>query len=323
METKSISHTGANASPRPKYLPAALWALLLSGHLASCSHIKGPTVRGTHADGRGAAAAQEVVGPPEPQAIQGPVVPQERKVVLVLGPGMANAWGCAGVIRALHEQQIQIAAIAGLEFGALVGAAYASSGTLPSMDWKLLQLKPEWLAPSGGLGAVFGASKTRSRPLAEGLEKIFGAGDLSSFRLPLWLAGGAGGATEFSATGPAVPRLVQTLSQPETMEDSGQGYSAPEWGDLVMRLKQDGLSYPKLWVLGALDGSWPHAAATRATRDARNWLEPDDLMIEIRPVAGEAPAWAFALKSALIYQGRQAAKKALPSWLGRLGWGTP
>jgi hypothetical protein len=51
-------------------------------------------------------------------------------------------------------------------------------------------------------------------------------------------------------------------------------------------------------------------------------VAPDDLVIELEPKGeGEtAKVWGFSQRSTLIYQGKQAAKKALPGWLARLGW---
>lgn len=332
METKNTSPTGGSA-PTSNFFTRCLRRFRLSHGMvlclasavlsSSCSHLVARPGPRQSQQGNPAQPTGDVAGPPEPQAIQGPIAPQERKVVLILGPGMASALGGAGVIRAVREQQMEIAAIVGLEFGALVGAAYASSGTLPSMDWKLLQVRPEWLAPPGGLGAMFGSSKAKPKSLSDGLLKIFGDGDASSFRVPLWLNGSAGGATEFSPRGPIARRLVQTLSHPETMEDAGQGFSSPDWGDLIARLQQEGYSQPKLWVISTLGDGWPHAAAVRASREARNWVSPDDLVIELRPPQGDAPAWSFEQRSALIYQGRQAAKRLLTGWRDRLGWGSP
>ena len=107
------------------------------------------------------------------------------------------------------------------------------------------------------------------------------------------------------------------------MEDAGQGFSSPDWGDLASRLKAEGYNYPKVWVLSALGEGWPHAAAVRATREAKSWVSPDDLVIELKPAQAESPAWAFNHRSALIYQGRQLAKRLLAAWRDRLGWSAP
>lgn len=232
---------------------------------------------------------------------------------------MATAMGSAGAVRALSESGIEIAAIVGMEMGALVGAAFSSSGSVNGMDWKLLQLKPEWLEPRHGLGAMFRSGKATPGQLRSGLDKVFGAGDASQWKVPLWVVSHSGPSVVVSDRGPITPALVATLSHPETMADEGQGGCPDGWSAAIERLRQNGYAQPKVWVLSRLPAGWPHRAALAATHDAHAWIAPEDLVIEVEP-QGESPAWAFRQRSQGTYQARQSARRALPEWLSRLGW---
>lgn len=59
--------------------------------------------------------------------------PALRPVVLALGSGAAHGWAHIGVIRALQDQGVQIAAVAGTSIGAVVGAALAA-GKLAALE---------------------------------------------------------------------------------------------------------------------------------------------------------------------------------------------
>jgi len=295
--------------------------------LCSCSAapLKSPRTAGAEL---GDPASAEVLGPPPPAEVFGPAQPADHRVVLMLGPGMATAMAAAGVVRTLNEQGIEIALIVGMEAGALVGAAFSSSGSVGGMDWKLLQFKPEWVTPSRGLGAVFGSGKTDPAKLREGLEKIFGQGDAANWRVPVWILGQNGNSLSLLDRGPVAGALAGTLSHPETMEEKGQGSCPDNWTAAIERLKQNGYSQPKVWVIPRLAGMWPHRATAAAAQDARGWLAADDLVIEVEPqlppggAAADSAAWAFKQRSQGTYQARQATKRALPSWQVRLGWGS-
>lgn len=303
-------------------LAAGLW-------VSSCASMSTRTAPG-HPSGAGSAgiplAPDAPAGPPAPTDIFGPAQPSDRRVVLMLGPGMATALGAAGALRAVSESGVEIAAIVGMEAGALVGAAFSSSGSINGMDWKLLQLKPEWLEPRRGLGAMFGSGRAAPGPLRSGIEKLFGSGDASQWKIPLWVVSHSGPSAVISDRGPITPALVATLSHPETMADEGQGGCPDGWSAAIERLRQNGYAQPRLWVLSRLPSSWPHRAALAATRDAQAWVAPEDLVIELEPQippgadSRESPAWAFRQRSQVTYQARQSARRAIPEWLSRLGW---
>ena len=58
-----------------------------------------------------------------------------KSFALALGAGGARALAHVAVFEALDELNIRPAAIAGSSFGALIGAAYASSSTITSCCW--------------------------------------------------------------------------------------------------------------------------------------------------------------------------------------------
>ncbi len=62
------------------------------------------------------------------------------KVGVILGPGGAKAIAQIGVLQELEKNKIEIAAVAGLEWGALIGALYAMNGQSHEVDWKVSQL---------------------------------------------------------------------------------------------------------------------------------------------------------------------------------------
>lgn len=132
---------------------------------------------------------QQQYGPPVPALGEGPEPSygpdpiQLRAVVLVLGPGMARGYAHAGVVRALADAKIPIAAIVSAEMGSLIGSAYALEGSANQLDWALLRLKDK----------AFDDSKrwlNRLMPNTDGpvdseLGEIFGKKDVSDSKIPI------------------------------------------------------------------------------------------------------------------------------------------
>ncbi len=180
-------------------LSAAMFAAL-----ASCT----TTTKGTatpESPPPGWAGGGQPMGPPmapEAQAV-GPHLSGGRPVILVLSPGMALGFAHAGVIRGFVEQKIPIAAIAGTEMGALVGALYAATGRIQQFEWGMQRLKEDAFTPKKGLfssmSSVLGSSKDAgaSEEFEKALKQIFAERDVSAMSIPLHAAlrrSGASGA---------------------------------------------------------------------------------------------------------------------------------
>lgn len=125
------------------------------------------------------------------------------RVGVALGSGSARGLAHIGVLRALDEAGIRIAAIAGTSIGALVGAVYASGkldrleSAVRDLDWKAVASFLDVVFPRSGLIdgrriAAFVRRHARAEPierlplpfraiatdLANGEEVVLGAGDL-------------------------------------------------------------------------------------------------------------------------------------------------
>ncbi|MFN7684416.1 MAG: hypothetical protein ACK5QT_03275 [Oligoflexia bacterium] len=257
------------------------------------------------------------LGPPAPEQVFGPEDIDSRRVVLFLGPGAPAALGAAGVIRALEEVKIEVAGIVAMELGALVGAAYATTGSANEMDWKLLQFKPEWISPGRGLGALLGARRSSPEALREGMVKLFSSAELATTKKPLWIIVDRGRGPEAIHQGSMVSALVGTLSQKEIIEVGPEGQSPHAWGDLSGLLAREGLNIPGVWVVPRVSPAWPAKAAVSASEEVRNWLRPNDLLLELDP----GRPWDFVQRSTWVYAGKKKCRAALPQWQASLGWG--
>jgi predicted acylesterase/phospholipase RssA len=103
-------------------------------------------------------------------------------VAVVLGPGGAKALAHAGVIKALQDNRIPIGRIIGIEWGALVAAAYAAHGQSHEVDWKLYRLDQIDLSARGLFGIGRG---DRTIKILDGyLKENFGNVDFASLKIP-------------------------------------------------------------------------------------------------------------------------------------------
>ena len=96
------------------------------------------------------------------------------KVGLILGPGGMKAFAHLGVLREFARARIPIHAVVGLEWGALIGALYASQGQVNDAEWKAFKLKEADLPGEGG----FLSARLKPQSIAKlsgFLESVFGA----------------------------------------------------------------------------------------------------------------------------------------------------
>lgn len=138
-------------------------------------------------------APGEMSGPPlpygplpgEPVSAMGPEPVSVHPIVLVLGPGAARGYAYAGVLRALSDAKIPVAAIVGSDTGALIGALYGLTPSINGFEWKLQQLKGDLFEnKASGLGSLFKRGNPRAR-VSSRLKELFAGKDLRDSRVPL------------------------------------------------------------------------------------------------------------------------------------------
>lgn len=171
---------------------------------SSCAHLKVPTThsRSTHPvpstvtnpTEKQTSQSQQTLAPnstpipsptPTPLTTENHLMTEPRPIVLVLGPGMARGYAYAGVIRELSQQKIPIAAIIGTEMGGLIGALYASSGSLNQFEWNLQKFKAETFLDSKGIFEKITHRPSDGKQLENQLQKVFGGKDLKDSKIPL------------------------------------------------------------------------------------------------------------------------------------------
>lgn len=110
--------------------------------------------------------------------------PEIPNVAVILGPGGAKGLAHAGVLKALHENRIPIGKVVGVEWGALVGAAFAAHGQPHEVDWKLYKLDQIDMSNKGG--GFFGLGRNdRTIKILDGyLKENFGNIDVTNTKIP-------------------------------------------------------------------------------------------------------------------------------------------
>ena len=256
-----------------------------------------------------------VQGPPPPEAVFGPAPSQARKVVVLLGPGLSAAMGAAGVIRALEEAKVEVAGLVGMEMGAVVSAAYAITGTANGMDWRLLQIRPEWFG-KGVLDSWLSRDQVSAEKIRAGLSKVFGSSEISSSKRKLWVVVKKPNGIEVVNRGPLVAAVLGSLASPEWLTATHEGESPSEWAGVDAALSAELPEMPRIWVLPKLSEKWPMASAKAAIQNAKQWIRESDLVLEIE--AGEP--FDFSRRSERAYLAKKTCRAALPVWMGERGW---
>lgn len=127
------------------------------------------------------ASSSDIYGPEIPPAEDAQLEEQQPEVkeskprlCLVLGPGFARGIAHAGVIEALVKNQIPIHCIVGVEMGAVVGAFYATTGSVNTMQWQLFKLNKDNLFnfPMITFGAKRSSGKEFHKFLKETVENL-------------------------------------------------------------------------------------------------------------------------------------------------------
>lgn len=138
-----------------------------------------------------------------------------RKVVLVLGPGLARGFAYVGAIRALEDAKIPIAAVLGTEMGAFVGSIYAMDGKINQLEWAMLKFREGTFENGNSMLPEVFRRKTRAKKLEAGLASVFDKRDLGQSKLPLRIAIQVGDETSIVERGPALSAVRAAISDPE------------------------------------------------------------------------------------------------------------
>lgn len=116
---------------------------------------------------------------PEPSELQ----PGETaKIGLILGPGGLKTLAHIGVLREFEKAGIRVHAVAGLEWGALVAAAYSMKGKANDAEWQVFKLKKNDLPDKGILSSELSPDNIKS--LAPFLNGVFANKTIESSDLP-------------------------------------------------------------------------------------------------------------------------------------------
>jgi NTE family protein len=75
------------------------------------------------------------------------------KVGVILGPGAMKAYAHLGVLRELQRARIPVHAVAGIEWGAVIGGLYSVQGQVNDAEWKAFKLRDQELPGEGFLSS--------------------------------------------------------------------------------------------------------------------------------------------------------------------------
>lgn len=93
-----------------------------------------------------------------------------------------KAYAHLGVLREMQRARIPVKAVAGLEWGAVIGALYSSQGQVNDAEWKAFKLRDEDIPDEGG----FLSSGLKRQPissLSEFLNTAFGSSNLEKSKV--------------------------------------------------------------------------------------------------------------------------------------------
>jgi NTE family protein len=111
---------------------------------------------------------------------------KKKRVTLVLSSGAAGGMAHIGVIKAIEEQGITIDAIAGTSMGALVGACYASKGSIKELEEIVLQTDWKRLVALADFNLAFMLKGfVQGEKVKELLKPVIGDVNFSDLKIPL------------------------------------------------------------------------------------------------------------------------------------------
>lgn len=119
-------------------------------------------------------APKEVIAPKT-------AVPSGPKIGIIFGPGLTYVYSQIGVMQELHRAKMPVHAVAGLEWGSLIGALYAQKEQPNDVEWQMSKLDPDVLSPSG---SFFSANKGKNlTEITDFLDEAFKSAKLEDLQL--------------------------------------------------------------------------------------------------------------------------------------------
>ncbi|MFZ9595007.1 MAG: patatin-like phospholipase family protein [Bdellovibrionia bacterium] len=158
--------------------------------------------------------------------LYGPAPIQEKPITLVLGGGLARGYSFLGVLQALKQAKVQVAAIYGRQMGAVVGALYGLHGNVNELEWGLLKLKlHEVYRPKTGFLFAEKRLERNSSALQANLSRVFGQKQLSQMKIPVHVSVFDPISQRFSLIqdGSCAAVLAQTWEEEASGSDPGSG----------------------------------------------------------------------------------------------------
>ncbi len=286
----------------------AIGALILSVLTfgsAGCSGAKTKPEEGPAATSAEAPATPagegEVYGPPPPAPVDsyGPERVQVKRAVLVFGPGMAEGFAHAGVLRALKEAKLPVGAVLGTEMGSLIAAIYAIDENVNRLEWALLRFDEQAFSGGGLMKGIFRGQGSGSKLESE-LEREFAKRDISQAKIPLRVMFETDRQEPIIASkGELVDALRGALADPKLLEPG-------EWqGAKVHSSKQNVKSLLReARSLGLGPVIYVHADAAAST-------EGLDADLILKPDLKDIQRTDFKKRAAAIARGRASARSQL------------
>jgi NTE family protein len=176
----------------------------------------------------------------EPAQVPEFVAQRTPRVGLIFGPGGAKAFAHIGVLQELERYKMPIVAVAGLEWGALVGSLYSLNSQSHEVDWKMSQLPKQSFSSKNLFSNKMKPANTQE--YKQYLEKVFAGAKLEKAKLPFACPyiRGASGKTGVLKTGLAKTALRGCLFYPPLFEISETMAAPFAIADMVDALKKDG-----------------------------------------------------------------------------------
>jgi NTE family protein len=151
----------------------------------SCQTIRRSNVPVTPPPVKSSTTVPEVAHPPtnnEPAQVPEFVAQRTPRVGLIFGPGGAKTFAHIGVLQELERYKMPIVAVAGLEWGALVGSLYSLNSQSHEVDWKMSQLPKQSFSSKNLFSNKMKPADPRD--YNQYLEKVFSNAKLESAKLP-------------------------------------------------------------------------------------------------------------------------------------------
>jgi predicted acylesterase/phospholipase RssA len=271
-------------------------------------------------------------GAPAEAPSQQPVPSREepKKVAVILGPGGAKAMAHVGVLHAFQQQRIPIGKIVGLEWGALVGALYASKGQVHDVEWKLYKMEQKNLPrPKGFFSKRLGEDSFKI--MDDYMQDAFGNEDIAGDKIPfscpsrsMW-----SGVITWQNRGPAREAMKRCVPFPPLFKAQGTFIAAADAAtEAVELLRAEG--YNVIILVNVLGSAMPVGQDSLLENlnyvilwqeIKRATLEAVKLNVEVVNVdTSSASTIAFDSKKDLISLGELAGAKAAGAMIGKYGF---